>query len=527
MVHSLHHLCGIQRSAVQAALPEDQDSNRRRVVERAAADVPELRPRRTVAGLSGYWIGQKCTYVGHTMDCGCNDVLSLGQPVVIVSDDDVEYKPCLDRVWVSFVPPGSTSSSTSTKLPPKPPKLEALVLIKNLQPEHGTPLGIPPNGGANGLRVGDRVTVANAGTGRNVGDEGIVSGPTSTGTSAWVKMSGALGSASQACPNVELRCSDLRANTTTDGRRRLPSRGGSQATVTVQRRCGALTDGAQNPPPSLLVLPLCHCFLPPVRSHMPARSPTPTPTHLLVLLLPLLSLLCFHHSWFYTNWFSHFHSSSTTRAAVRRFVLLLPLLLQPPRPLLLLLPHPLLLPSPPPALTARPSTVDGAGVGLFNGGTLPVGPGMIVATMGRPVVVLQTEVATDGGVVLKDAAGRPGERYHHDMMVYSAGNTVIVDGGVRAGVRHPTEPDGVSVVTYLDWYMIDHAPAPDDNCIAVVGADGVTCQFVVKPNCWVQSGEAFTQKYHVPDGYIFEAPIQEQLPSFLAPVSSHTLDAHP
>lgn len=289
MVHSLHHLCGIQRSAVQAALPEDQDSNRRRVVERAAADVPELL-RTTVAGLSGYWIGQKCTYVGHTMDCGCNDVLSLGQPVVIVSDDDVEYKPCLDRVWVSFVPPGSTSSSTSTKLPPKPPKLEALVLIKNLQPEHGTPLGIPPNGGANGLRVGDRVTVANAGTGRNVGDEGIVSGPTSTGTSAWVKMSGALGSASQACPNVELRCSDLRANTTTDGRRRLPSRGGSQATVTVQRRCGALTDGAQNPPPSLLVLPLCHCFLPPVRSHMPARSPTPTPTHL------------------HTYWFSFCHS---------------------------------------------------------------------------------------------------------------------------------------------------------------------------------------------------------------------------
>ena len=79
-----------------------------------------------------------------------------------------------------------------------------------------------------------------------------------------------------------------------------------------------------------------------------SHSYTYTPTHLLVLLLPLLSLLCFHHSWFYTNWFSHFHSSSTTRAAVRRFVLLLPLLLQPPRPLLLLLPHPLLLPSPPP-----------------------------------------------------------------------------------------------------------------------------------------------------------------------------------
>jgi hypothetical protein len=31
----------------------------------------------------------------------------------------------------------------------------------------------------------------------------------------------------------------------------------------------------------------------------------------------------------------------------------------------------------------------------------------------------------------------------------------------------------------------------------------------------------------VPDGYTFEAPIQEQLPSFLTPVSSHTLDAHP
>ena len=281
MVHSLHHLCVIQRSAVQAALPEDQDSNRRRVVERAAADVPGL-PRRTVAGLSGHWIGQKCTCVGHTTECGYNDVLSLGQAVVILSDDDVEYEPCINRVWVSFVPGGTSSS------------VEALVLIKNLQPKRGTPLGIPPNDDANGLRVGDRVTVANAGTGRSVGDGGVVSGPTSTGTSAWVKMSGALGSASQACPNVELRCSDLRADTTTDGRRHLPSRGGSQATVTVQRRCGALTDGAQNPPPSLLILPLCHCFLPPVRSHMPARSPTPAPAHLLVLLLPLLSLFCFH-----------------------------------------------------------------------------------------------------------------------------------------------------------------------------------------------------------------------------------------
>ena len=138
--------------------------------------------------------------------------------------------------------------------------------------------------------------------------------------------------------------------------------------------------------------------------------------------------------------------------------------------------------------------------------------------MKRPVSVDVSTLSLDGSFVQSDHRSRPGDRYFHDMLVYGTA-TAVLDAAVRAGVRPPTTPGPgrVTVVTYEDWYMMDHSATP--NCVVELGADGKTVNFVVKPDTYVHPGQAFTHAYQLPANFPgFGGPLREPLPSFLTPV---------
>ena len=140
--------------------------------------------------------------------------------------------------------------------------------------------------------------------------------------------------------------------------------------------------------------------------------------------------------------------------------------------------------------------------------------------MKRPVTVDVSTLSPDGSCVQRDKCSRPGDRYFHDMLVYGTGKKkAVLDAAVRAGVRPPTTPGPgrVTVVTYEDWYMMDHSAAP--NCVVALAADGKTVNFVVKPGTYVNPGHAFTHACQLPANFPgFGGPLREPLPSFLTPV---------
>lgn len=139
--------------------------------------------------------------------------------------------------------------------------------------------------------------------------------------------------------------------------------------------------------------------------------------------------------------------------------------------------------------------------------------------MKRPVSVDVRTLLPDGSFVQSDHCNRPGDRYFHDMLVFGTGKKAVLDSAVRAGVRPPTTPGPgcVTVVTYEDWYMMDHSATP--NCVVELGADGKTVNFVVKPETYVNPGQAFTHAYQLPGNFPgFGDPLREPLPSFLTPV---------